>query len=362
MRFVLKHVFVLCAASLAFCPVVAAQASESGQILAETGNATFDRAVSASRNGIEISTANASSRVSLTTGQDFSTGGGNGTGANFLGWSLTASAPLEKSEDLTDLATLDGLANAFTLEFKLTQYEAPGVRIPNNTALLDEIGDQAEAVFKSVGPRGNCPKFVRDFNCVQEYVPQRYAEFKSLFWDPKQPKWIRGVKAKVGYETFDFFDPVSFSENDDTKTPWSVGAFYGVIPSGSRTLYAISYEHQTSYKASTSQTMCMAADPTTMVQSCQTGAFAEPSEETKKLLSFEARRRIENPLFGQSPAAFSAGVTYDFESETLGVDVPVYLFSSEKEALNGGIRFGWRDDDDDLIVGLFVGSTFEIFD
>jgi hypothetical protein len=60
------------------------------------------------------------------------------------------------------------------------------------------------------------------------------------------------------------------------------------------------------------------------------------------------------------PVAAALTATYDFEKNTTGIELPIYFVANDKGALAGGIRFGWRDDTDDVTVGLFVGKAFSV--
>jgi hypothetical protein len=63
-------------------------------------------------------------------------------------------------------------------------------------------------------------------------------------------------------------------------------------------------------------------------------------------------------MWGKS---ISARFTHDSKNDVNGLDVPIYLVQDSKESLNGGIRIGYRDDTKGVEFGVFVGSSFKLF-
>ena len=51
-------------------------------------------------------------------------------------------------------------------------------------------------------------------------------------------------------------------------------------------------------------------------------------------------------------------MTYDLKDDEFAVDLPFYLVPDKDGNLTGGIRLGYNTADDEVGIGVFVGSTF----
>ena len=59
--------------------------------------------------------------------------------------------------------------------------------------------------------------------------------------------------------------------------------------------------------------------------------------------------------------AFAPQVTYRFEDNNVGVEVPIYLVPDKDGKLSGGMKAVYNSKGDEFAVGLFVGVPFSIF-
>lgn len=79
-----------------------------------------------------------------------------------------------------------------------------------------------------------------------------------------------------------------------------------------------------------------------------------PSEVKRSILSVELRR------FFTPNTAISPSVSYDFRNGgATEVQVPIYYIGSGNNA-SGGVRFGWRDDDErrnEITAVVFIGAA-----
>jgi hypothetical protein len=71
------------------------------------------------------------------------------------------------------------------------------------------------------------------------------------------------------------------------------------------------------------------------------------------------------PMGGSRGVAFAPRVSYEFENGVFGFDLPIYLLLSKaddkgNQSFVGGLRLGWRDDDDKFVAGIFVGKKFDL--
>lgn len=319
---------------------------------AEAG--TTDRGSDLSGSSAEVTAAQSGSTVSIKVGKVRSRAQGL-----FTSWSMTASAPVS-GKDLTNLATLDGLANSFTLGLKYQQMRAPGV-LPTSDAHYHQVRkviceEELPAAYSSATGAAwnpgsgahNC-----DTATVQEYLPHRYLTYKSLFWDSSKWKLLWGLEGRVGLESFSFRMPGEEAE-EVSRTPSSARAWVSVNPPRSSLLVTVGGEYQRTYKAGKAITVCPAPSAGETTVTCVTGAVTPPAALDKELLFIELRYSISSRF------AASLQVTHDLNGATTGVDVPLYFFG-DKSSLRGGVRLGWRDDEEEIKAGLFVGKAFTLF-
>lgn len=268
-------------------------------------------------------------------------------------WSF--SAPAEKSGP-TNLATLDGFANASELKFERTVWNVKGIM--NRPAREPE----AYAAFcrdAGLEPRCESDK-VRD--ALEKLgKKERLAEFEAFMDDPDLRVSSWGGKFKVGHQEFDYFDPM-LAKADTTEIYWGAGAHYGWIPKHKDLLLQIGVDWQRSHTAAKTATACSVSDQP--VLSCVTGALRAPTEKTKHLVYAEARGAIGKPSWLPGPGkemGISLRATHDFRNDESGVDLPIYLLQDTSGGFTGGVRVGWTSADQ-FGFGVFVGSALKIFE
>lgn len=318
-------------------------------LLGVAGNGPSDSPIEEPRNLVEIRASTESSKATLRGTKTISHASAQSTPgqprpSEFSAWSLTIEAPLSKSTNTTDLATLDGLGNSTTVSLKLNRLKATR-RIPDD-AKLDAICEQLEK--RSAG--ATC-----DADNIQKHLPATVQrEFQSLFWDDSTPRLIYGFQATAGHETFESFsDATSTTKTKKTESPWSVGAHLGLL---FRTygLVTLGYRRENAYEAQPNTSRCTPIIGSSAL-TCVSSANGTPKQKDGSVATLEWRRQIAN-------FAASIRVSRDFEKDVTGVDVPIYVWSGNDGKLSGGVRAGWRDDSDDVVIGLFVGTTFKMFE
>lgn len=164
-----------------------------------------------------------------------------------------------------------------------------------------------------------------------------------------------GGSGAVGYEEFDYLDSTSYEQKDSNETPWSIGAHFGFAPPIQDTpvFITIGYNYQESYRDQNTSIICPDSGGNASA-TCISGSFGEPNKTEKQLSYIELRGLV-------SGIGISIKYTYDFENETSGLDMPIYLYRNKSNDLNAGIRFGWNDDSDDFQAGVFAGTSFKLF-
>lgn len=344
---------------MALIPVVTMAADLADQVSNAGGGATFDRAVSA-LTGAQVVAIKGSSSASVKASRASSFSSAiskDGPGvANFSVWSLTASAPLNKTSDDTDIASLDGLVNAASLDLSYSRFRVPGLLNPAKAPNVDAVCARVHETKKEQTGVATVPGQGCDSADVAQYgtSADKY-EFESAFWDlSNEDRWIWGANAKVGYQNFEFIDATAVVKRKQNQTPWAVGGFIAYNPNTLRAIFTLSVQYQDAFKDSTSGVICPAPSTSGAPLRCLSGPVSGPKETKKKLVSLEARRD-----FGF--AGIGLTTTYDFEAEVLGVELPVYFVKDKDGKFSAGIKGGWRDDTHDFTYSVFVGTTFGLF-
>lgn len=355
----IRSVFAL--ALLVIAQTALASGAPSSAILSDVGTSTLDRAVSA-LSGVQIAAGQQGSSATVKGSTTISSSGHSGKDGIFTGsyWvgSLTASAPINKSTDTTSLATLDGLANATTLELSFSNLRASGLinpaDDPQHLAFAAAICSRMQAAYTEKHPK-ETPQSCNTTN-VETYDPADAADFRGLFFAKNTWRLIWGADAKVGYQDFKFFDTNTLQSKDSSKIPWSSRIFLAVSPPyAQHTLITFTAQYQNAYQDSKTQTLCPTATGQGSFLHCASGPIGTPEASSHDIVSLEVRQAVVRS-FG-----FSVTNSYDVKKHVFGLDLPLYFFPGGSGGLTGGLDIGWRNDTHKLSVGLFVGQTFGVW-
>jgi hypothetical protein len=312
------------------------------------GKSTLDRGIVSPGDEAEINASTDSSNATVKISRSVSQSG------NFNTFTLTASAPLDKNNDRTELANLDGLRNSFNLGLKYAWIKIGGRANPTASKATsdknDEICAEMVAAFQNQTHRQETPDC--DTNNVKTFLPARYLEFRSLFFANEGWMLSFGVEPKVGYKKFDFLDSATLDKISDRETPWSVEAFLGFTPPGWNTIITFGGNYQEGFKDADSGALCPSSGTGSTVK-CKTGPVGPPKDDKAELLYAEFRRRL-------GPAGVSLKLTHDFKQDLTGVDLPIAFVKDKDGNLTGGIRVGWTKADH-WQAGIFVGTAFSLF-
>jgi hypothetical protein len=324
---------------------------ELSKAIGVAGAGTLDRAVQDTGGGVEINAATDSSNATITASRSIS----SQPAGVYTTLTVTASAPVDKSADRTDLVSLDGLRNAFSLGAKYTWFNVSGMRnpavAPENRAKLGKICSDLMAAFQKQKDTEKEPDNC-DSATVQEFLPDRFDDFQDLFFDPNGRMLSVGIEPKVGYQTFSFLDSATLNKLSDSKVPWSIEAFIGYMPVRWQTLFTVGGNYQQGFKNADNGILC----PFTGVGgtvACKTGPVGKPVSDDAELVYLEIRHR-----FGT--AGVSLKVTYDFKEDLTGVDLPISFIKDKDGSLTGGIRVGWTNTGH-WQAGIFAGKAFSLF-
>lgn len=311
----------------------------------------------------QISASTASSQASFaitrTVGRPNLDGKSRGV-ATYSSLTFGAQAPLDKGGGSTDLATLDGLANSFAVKIGFSQMR---VAIAEPGASSEALETKAVATCRAdpkVDPKKDCDVDTNRQNILQTYLSgDEYRAYLDGGF-PSKTAIVFGASGRIGYNKFSYLDATTGAKASLSRAPWSIGAYATLLPGVTATSLTAAVEYQRAYKEQSTGVICpaaIAATPTT----CLTGPVGAPKLTDKVLLSLEGRHLFATgstllPTIGLAPQ-----VTYDAIGDQVGLDLPIYLVSDDKGGLLGGVRVGWTSKQGGFIAGIFVGTSFSLF-
>jgi hypothetical protein len=349
-------------ALLSACHICSA-ADLAGALAAEYSSLSQGAPVSVSGSllsGAQLLAAKGTSNVSLKLSRILSLAPATDA-ARFNTWSITASAPLNKTSDDSVIANLDGLANSSSIELGFSSFTAHGKRQAafaiSKLGVVDAVCKRAfEARLAKEGTK--VPDKIEgcDSNLVSMYASDEdKVLFESTFWDlDNANRTLWGATAKLGYQDFEYIASTSTTKLKQNETPWSVGIWGAFQPQNKQLLYTLSAQYQRTYKEGTASAVCPTPVAPPAASVCLTGPLDPPKLITKKLLTAEARTRINS-------VGVALSVTRDFEAKTTGVEVPVYFVADKDGKLTAGVKAGWRSDTKSASFGVFVGAPFGLY-
>lgn len=233
-----------------------------------------------------------------------------------------------------------------------------GYEIALRTIGRSESADKIEGfVYTNCVPGSNGEHFGEHGALVREYTGFG-DEYAALFYDERSALKFWGVDASVGKDKYQYLDSTAFEKPELSRTSWEVGAYAGLINWDStfsvraRGVYGRTWE----LPDETETCETFGTPPT---QHCLSGPDGQPVKNDKGLVSVEARKLVT--LTDKTQIAIAPQVTYRFEDDILGVEVPVYLSPDEDGKLTGGLKFAYSSKGDDFGIGVFVGVPFSIF-
>lgn len=282
---------------------------------------------------------------------------GEGEG-KFETYTLSASAPLAE-QGVTNIGTLSGFDDGFAVKMRYTSFQAklrrPPARVVRDAAALAKRNCLAKEAA-SPNREATCAADP-DTAFLRRYLtPGDYDTYQASFFGKSSFAW--GFEGGVGYSTYKFLDPVTAADGKATRWPISAKIFGSYFPQNSNSDDALigSFAYERSYKAAKTKALCPAA--TLPVTTCPVGPVGKPNLTDKYLLAVGERSYVKLDDFVISAFAIAQTITYDFNSDALGFDLPIYLVPDKDGNLTGGVRIGYNTSDDEVGICLFVGSAF----
>lgn len=169
-----------------------------------------------------------------------------------------------------------------------------------------------------------------------------------------------GVTAKVGYDKFDFVDPITLTPDKRKKTSYAFGGFYTHYLKSSPAAVSVSAEYEGAWKGADKVILCPVATGPNPVQ-CINKAPSPPTFDKSVLFKLNWRQRLwkGDSLSG---VAIAPTVTYDALDNEFGVELPIYIIPNADDGLTGGVKIGYETENKDLTFGIFVGAAFGVHD
>ena len=322
--------------------------------------APVDRALSELGSRAELNAGTGGGRATISLSREIATtryaaGPFPATSTRFK---ISASAPINKNGDRTDLTGLDSFANDFDLRVGWSKYQRY-LQDPTLDAKAAAIEDAALAACKAKpGAKAeDCDKAPKGDQFVRDNLDDAQAQAYLAIAFPPLNAFAYGFETHVGYLKSEFIDLANFRKLDETHTPWGAKIFYSYLPPLRGVSWTGALEYQDAYEDQKSKVVC---PPSTLVAAtCLQGSVGAPDHLDKLLISLERRSllyRNEDALI--SSVGIAAQATYDAIDGNYGFDLPIYFILNDKGALIGGIRVGWTSKDHDIVGGVFVSAPF----
>lgn len=168
--------------------------------------------------------------------------------------------------------------------------------------------------------------------------------------------WVTQIKSDivVGSERFKYIQTDLSTEKDETETEWSVNLGIRWVNFVNRYSVGVDYRYEKVYDDSPMQNVCTSTDVDN-VQLCKNISVGGPKQLDREL-------GVLNLDLIRSKWALSSILSYEFETDEYGLEIPIYFTRHKNQLLNGGVSFGWTSMEKELSAQIFIGAPFSIFD
>ena len=284
------------------------------------------------------------------------------------GGSISASVPVAKNSDSTNLATLSGFADSTNVTFQFSGYSGSSVPFGQFSDAARKMCMQAtDAVVDKYNsanpgkpfqydkdPKGNV--ICNDQTLVKVGAGDAARLTFASFGAPPSPLWFYGANGTVGYQSHTFYDAKTLAKSSPEKTPYGAGGYLTYVGASRSWSLTGQANYQVAYTDNTTAILCPAggAAPVT----CVNGPIGAPKESTKVLLAVEVRAYESWARF--IPMGIAPMFTVDAKSKDYAFSMPLYLYTDGKNGLTGGVRGDWTSVKHDTVFGIFVTKTFDV--
>ncbi len=329
--------------------------------------------------GVNLSVGTDSSVVSVSGHRTWEDGG-NGLGTQ--SFSVKASIPLNKQDSASGFVTDANQLNGLSLEFSYSRARIAG-RLPTPDVTKEKAyyfaaQKKCDAVTapaladKACGhasDRNEDPAF--SARSLQAFLKAPKDIADAAFY--LEPLWRWGATGTVGYHSFDFRDPMTFSQQSESRADVAASLFFsqqswtaiGVVGSDKPAALTLAggAEYKNAYTDAKSKTLCRPA-PATGPQECFTGAFGIPdrTETGDAFVDLKWDPPADKSTLGLK--GFEFKTTYDFEGAGATVGAAIYLFGDGAGGRTGGLKVAYLSDHQtsvkgrNFLIGVFTGVPF----
>lgn len=245
------------------------------------------------------------------------------------------------------------------VENQQTQYE-------NILQLMD--GDSRDDKKRKCESKPECKEALEKVYKNVELAVEQLNNFRSEY-----DSFIKDEHTKIVYPIdlffsiaanrvdFSVFDTETFEskKSDETGLELGVAAQYYL---GQFTRFRTGFNFQRVFKqGGTSSEYCFPVSGGEGLTKCMSGNTSEVEKTYGRILYAQVGGYTENSYL----KAWDVKLSHDLATSKTGLLVPLYLYESEKGAVNAGIRFDFivnkGNTDDESAVVLFFSSAFDIF-
>lgn len=284
---------------------------------------------------------------------------------NSKSWSVSIASPLGEGDTARTLATLDDVSTGPSLTFDFGIGRTFGFDAPKNIVKNQLSGIEiahAECLKKREQDLSiTCKK--PSINDDPEAYIAKYAPFfySQSLTSKAKTFWVKG-EATVGYDDITYLDITDLSSNTRDAFEYKVGISATYVSLERNGALTGKIEYQSSFDEADEAIICLPNTTMTDSSNCASGRPEEPERTENWLGSIEYRYLLREAFIAGRSLGVAPRVTYDFDDNTTGLSLPIFLTSTDSSGLTTGLNLGWRDDTDDFTAGIFIGGSFNLFE
>lgn len=163
-----------------------------------------------------------------------------------------------------------------------------------------------------------------------------------------------GLSFSLQNQTFKYAPGTTLDESKETHQNLDVSASWGRLFVDQEWYVGVAGTIKRGFKGADAEQVCEPIAGSTLTH-CKNIARTAPSHKDAEVITLEARHFLTDNI------AFQPRVSRDLNEDVTAAELIVYLFTSKKNGLNGGVNLSYRDDEDELALAVFIGAPFKIF-
>jgi len=274
---------------------------------------------------------------------------------------FTASVPLNENGPTTDLATLDGLAKATTLEAKFNWFfgSPPEETIQGSRSDDNPPPLSARALYLSQR-LGHLPATSREAKTALTRGAESPAIPQGRLENIAARTTVISGSGTIGYKSFDYLEEATLADKSSSKTVYGGRLSLAKYVWDNSAMLA-EFEYQDSFADADTKSFALPPDANGR-QEVKSGPLGSPNRSVKRLYSVEFRRRLK--ILGADNGGIAVKLTYDQVADVFGVRVPVYFIQDDKSNVTGGIELRWTDHKGDtpakFTIAVVIGAGLKL--